>query len=152
MGLLSQISLVAGAFLVGLVAVAMLVSGWELLRQRELLDQLRRDRAAFAATSPLPLAQPGSMPASGPAFARVASLASGGADANAGALVPAASSHAAHGTNATLGDSRWIETRPSVLSPTRAVDGGPVAHEQQFSEAATPEVERERERELDLSL
>ena len=150
MGLFSQISLVAGAFLVGLVAVAMLISGWELLRQRELLEQLRRDRAAFAATSPLPLAQAGSMPANGPAYARVASVAGGGADANAGARAPNASSHAAQAANATQGDPRWIETRPSVLSPAPAVEGGTVARERQFAEAGTPA--RERERELDLSL
>jgi hypothetical protein len=110
MGLLSQIALVAGVFLVGLVALATLVAGWELLRQRELIEMLRRDRAAFAATSPLPLAASTS-PAPGPAFARLASSAPAGS-ASATGVKPVG----------VRRDTNWIETRPMVLSHVPAVD------------------------------
>ena len=113
MGILSFISLAVGASLVGLVAVAMLVAGWELLRQRELQDQLRRDRAAFAATSPLPLM---SSPAqlAGAAFARLTSARPAtGTEAEGGTPAPR--------TPPTPRDPHWVETKPMVLNAASAV-------------------------------
>jgi hypothetical protein len=95
MGMLSLLSVVAGVFMGGLVVVAAIVAGWELLRQREQLDQIRRDRALYKASSPLPL--------TGAALAKEAWAAS----ATAG---PAAAPMMRR-------DLKWIETRPMILSP-----------------------------------
>lgn len=102
MGLFTLVCTVIGIFLVGLVALATLVAGWELLRQREVLDMMRRDSAAFAATSPLPLAA--GAPAAGAAFARLGPN-------------PASVAHGA-APNAP----NWIETRPMILSQVPAFD------------------------------
>lgn len=104
MGALTLLVLVIGGFVAGLVTVAMVVAGWELLREREQLDELRRDRAVFAATSPLPLAQPGSAGSTVP-LARPLGAA------------PAETLTAA----ATRRDPNWTETRPMVLC-TPALD------------------------------
>ncbi len=153
MGLLSLIIVIAGASLVGLVAIAVVVAGWEVLRQRELLEMLRRDRAAFAATSPLPLAD--STADRGGAFARLTSAVAGDAERGSGATGAGAGPTAdrrsagfaarAGGSAAALAalggvrrDTNWIETRPMVLSHVPAVD----------DELAV----RQSERELDLSL
>lgn len=100
MGALSFIALIVGGFVAGLVTVAMIVAGWELLRQREQIDAMRRDRAIYAATSPLPLA-----PAARPEPPRAAPL---GAPPTVAA--PAARR-----------EPNWIETRPMVLC-TPAID------------------------------
>lgn len=131
MDLLSALSLALGVFLVGLVAVAMLVAGWELLRQRELLDQLRRDRAVYAATSPLPLAVALSRPSVG-VGAPAASQASAASTRSTGPAVAPAGAAAV----ATRRDAAWTETRPMVLSFAPAADDDSVP----------------RPRELDLTL
>jgi H+/Cl- antiporter ClcA len=102
MGALTFIALAVGVFVAGLIGVAMIVAGWELLRQREQLDALRRDRAVYAATSPLPLA-----PAAGarPEAPRAAPP---------GVPPPVAAP-------AVRREPHWIETRPMVLC-TPAVD------------------------------
>lgn len=102
MELLAAISVAVGVCFVGLVALAMLVAGWETLRQRELLDQMRRDRALYAATSPLPLF-------------------SGGAAA-LGSMRRASTKAAAPSTGAPQRDASWTETRPAVLNFAPAVD------------------------------
>ncbi|MBL8287905.1 MAG: hypothetical protein JNL85_07975 [Rubrivivax sp.] len=113
MGMLTAVLSVAGVFLVVLVAVAMVVAGWEWLRQREHLDRLRRDRACQAATSPLPLPAAANLPAN-------AGAGRSGAAA-AAAAVPLTRVQAARREG-------WIETRPMVLSPLRAAgDGAPAA-------------------------
>lgn len=110
MGMFSAVLPVAGAFLVVLVVVAMLVAGWEWLRQREHLDSLRRDRACQAATSPLPL----------PAVPQAREHA-GTNRAGPWAATPAAAMPLTL-TQAGRRDANWIETRPMVLSPRRAAD------------------------------
>jgi len=123
MGLLTLLALVVGGLLGGLVIVAVFVAGWEMLRQREALDLLRRDRAVFAATSPLPLV-----------------AASGGAGASAARASGIAATGMAPGPGlAARREPNWIETRPMVLryAPAPAVD----------DETAVT-----RERELDLLL
>lgn len=114
MGTLTLLALVVGGFLSGLVIVAALVAAWEWLRQREMLESLRRDRAISAATSPLPLSAEGrtrnevtAPPA--PGETPVGTLAGLGA-----------------GTPARRGPN-WIETRPMVLSFAPAVDDETVA-------------------------
>lgn len=104
MGTLSLVFMVASGLLAGLLVVAALVAGWEMLRQRELLDQMRRDRAVYAATSPLPLAG-------------MAGLAEAGGSGRA----PSAAAPAGPATAMSRRDPKWIETRPMVLS-TAAVD------------------------------
>ena len=111
MGLLSFISMVVGIFLGGLIALAALVAGWELLRQRELIDRMRRDRAAFAATSPLPLSP------SAQGCGRPAPLAAP-LDSEAAAHARAALAAAARAPR----DRTWVETRPTVLSFAPAAD------------------------------
>ena len=125
MGLLTLAVSVFGTFLVGLVALATMVAVWELLCQRELLDRTRRDRAAFAATSPLPLAA--GAPMVDAAFARQARASPTGADGSDVAGAAAAG---------TRRDPNWIETRPMILSQVPAID----------------DETRPRKRELDLAL
>ncbi|MCW5633326.1 MAG: hypothetical protein KIT17_08305 [Rubrivivax sp.] len=105
--LLSVLSTMVGGVLLAVVAVAVLVAGWELLRQRELLDQLRRDRAFYAATSPQPLAAP----------AREA-----GAPAQPPAGAPPPAARAVTTAAPARREGEWIETRPTVLSFAPAVD------------------------------
>jgi hypothetical protein len=109
MGFLTLLSLVVGGFLGGLVIVAVFVAGWEMLRQREALDLLRRDRAVFAATSPLPLAAAAGGGAGG-SPARAAGVGATGAVPGPGP--------------ASRREPNWIETRPMVLrhAPAPAVD------------------------------
>ncbi len=101
MGILSLVFMAAGGFLAGLLVVAALVAGWELLRQRDLLIQMRRDRALYAASSPLPLA--------GTAEAGRSARALGAAPLTGAAVAMAQR------------DPKWIETRPMVLR-SAAVD------------------------------
>ncbi|MBL8325526.1 MAG: hypothetical protein JNJ89_11280 [Rubrivivax sp.] len=116
MDLLSALSLAVGVCLVALVAVAMLVAGWELLRQRELLDQLRRDRAVYAATSPLPLV--GSRPPTeGPAGAAPAA-----GPPQAGTTASPATGPAAAAAEPPRREANWTETRPMVLRFAPAAD------------------------------
>jgi len=102
MGVLTLIVMVAGGFVAGLVFVAIIVAAWEFLRQREELEALRRDRATYAATSPLPLAlaaQAGALPlARPPGVEPMPTLAPPRREPN------------------------WIETRPMVLRCAPAVD------------------------------
>lgn len=111
MGLFTLALLAVGGLLAGLVIVAVLVAGWEWLRQREMLDSLRRDRAVYAATSPLPLSGEtragGSTP---PASAPRPPGEGAGTASRAVSVVPGQ-----RGPN-------WIETRPMVLSFAPAVD------------------------------
>lgn len=111
MGIVTLLALGVGGFLAGLVVVAALVAGWEWLRQRELLDSLRRDRAVYAATSPLPL----------PAERRHAGseAATSPLRRHEGAAAPAGGS--ASFSSTPRGPS-WIETRPTVLSFAPALD------------------------------
>jgi hypothetical protein len=109
MELLSAIALAAGVGFVALVALAMLVAGWETLRHRELLDQLRRDRALYAATSPLPLMGGGS-----------------GADA-AGEMRRAIAAANAPSAGPSRRDASWTETRPMVLKLPPAADDNTAA-------------------------
>ena len=95
-----------GGLVLALVCVAMLVAAWELLLERDAQRRLRRDRQAFAASSPLPLAEPGAETG-----ARRAAL--------AGAL---AGMCAAPAAAAARRDANWIETRPMVTSRALAVD------------------------------
>jgi hypothetical protein len=103
MGLLSLVTTVLGVFLVGLVAVAAVVAGWEWLRQREMLDLLRRGREHYAATSPLPLAAALRGAAGTPAAER---------EQPGAPAVP----------TPLRRDLPWVETRPAVLSYARAAD------------------------------
>lgn len=118
MGALSLLVSVAGACLVVLVAVAAVVAGWEWLRQREALELLRRDRAIYAATSPLPLAA-SARPAKVDDVRAVAgepggrTLALAVAGAAGGAPLAAQAAHR---------EPTWIETRPMVLSCAPATD------------------------------
>lgn len=96
MGALSFFLLIVGGFLAGLVVVAVLVAAWELLRQREQLDAMRRDRIVYAATSPLPLAPASSTAATTP-------------------LARPLGTPPALTTPTPRRDPNWIETRPMVL-------------------------------------
>ena len=116
MGALTLLSLIVGGFVGGLVILAIFVAGWEMLRQREALELLRRDRAVFAATSPLPLT----------AAARA------GAEASpALASELAAASEAPGPRQATRREPNWIETRPMVLRYAPAVDDETVTHQRE---------------------
>jgi uncharacterized membrane protein YhiD involved in acid resistance len=120
MDLLSFLSLAAGMFLVGLVAVAMLVAGWELLRQREVLERLRRDRAAYTASAPLPLDGAPSAAAAGIGSATGTALAGAATAATAAAAATAATAAAAAAP--LRRESHWTETRPTVLEFAPAID------------------------------
>jgi hypothetical protein len=129
MGALTLLSLVVGAFLGGLVIVAIFVAGWETLRQREALEMRRRDRAVFAATSPLPLA----------------TAASGGTSAaplRAPGIVAGTTPASGQGTRR---EPNWIETRPMVLRHAPATASAPAP-------AVDDETRVTRTRELDLLL
>jgi hypothetical protein len=101
-----------GGLVLVLVCLAMLVAGWELLLERDAQRRLRRDRQAFAASSPLPLAEPGSETG-----ARRAAL--------AGALAVMSAAPAAA---AARREANWIETRPMVISRAPAFDDDTAPH------------------------
>lgn len=129
MGALTLVLVIAGGFLAGLVAVAALVAGWEMIHQREQLDAMRRDRAVYAATSPLPLA---------PASATAATTPMARPLGTPPALI----------SPTPRRDPNWIETRPMVLCAP-AVDD-----ETRRAREAAPEADRSKEavREPDLLL
>ncbi|MBI5719834.1 MAG: hypothetical protein HZC37_19350 [Burkholderiales bacterium] len=116
MGALTLLLLIVAGFLAGLVTLAALVAGWEWLRQREALEMLRRDRATFAATSPLPLAAAAAPRAAGEGSRPQA------VEPGAGAPVPASPPPAQRGVPPLRREPSWIETRPMVLSYVPAVD------------------------------
>ncbi|MBK9136236.1 MAG: hypothetical protein IPM15_18325 [Betaproteobacteria bacterium] len=103
MGALTLLPLVAGGFLAGLIVVAAFIAGWELLRQREQLDAMRRDRSLYAASSPLPLTTLAECERRATPLAHPL----GAASDPSGPV--------------TQRDPNWIETRPMILR-VQAVD------------------------------
>jgi hypothetical protein len=116
MGDLTSIALLAGGFFGALVGVALLVAGWELLRQRDMLVSMRRDRAVYAASAPLPLSA-AVRAGLDPAAARRRAD-----DAPEGASGDAAAAAGAPGAAPAKREPNWIETRPMVISRAPAVD------------------------------
>lgn len=116
MGVLTLLVLIVGGFLSGLITVAAIVAGWEWLRQREALEMVRRDRAVYALTSPLPLG----------AAARTGGEATSHLrpGASAASVIPESGSPGRRGSN-------WIETRPMVLSCAPAVDDETAVHQRE---------------------
>jgi hypothetical protein len=116
-----------GGFVLALIGVAMLVAAWEFLQDRDAEHRLLRDRAAFAASSAMPLA------GSGPEAGKHRTALSG---ALAGiAAMPAG--------RTSRFDANWIETRPTILNcpPSAAARAGlaqPVGSTDSDTQASAP--------------
>ena len=107
-----------GGFLLALVGLAMLVAAWELLLEREALHRLRRDRATFAASAPLPLVD---------GQAGIENAVRQAAMVGAAADKPGKPLPASVPAIAPRKDASWIETRPMVLNCPPAAEDVSVA-------------------------
>jgi len=126
-----------GGFVLALISVAMLVAAWELLQDRDAEHRLLRDRAAFAASSAMPLA--GSGPDVGRRRAALAGALTGVSGASAG--------------RTSRIDANWIETRPTILNcPPRAAEAARSAGLDGSTDSAKDGTAPARPLEVDLPL